>query len=120
MAGGIAKIQQAPFRQQDQTDSISDHVDLFLMLVHLWSLLSAATRNFIVEVAGCCRQSPYPSSRAYARSDDILLPVVVGEDVGAVQNIFKNNQTRPSPPAVRKWGAETSVTFTRSRHRKVT
>ena len=96
VAGGVAKVQQTAFGQQDQTVARRhlDHVDLFLDVGPL-VVLERGNLDFIVKVPDVANNRHILHLAHMLDADHVLVAGGGDEDVGGVQHIFQQDNLEP-------------------------
>ena len=92
VAGGVAEVQQAAFRQQDQTLPVRevDHVDLRLDVVPL-VVLQAGDLDLVVEVADVSDDRHVLHLAHVLEADDVLVAGGGDEDVACLGDVLQRH-----------------------------
>ncbi|MCY1287660.1 hypothetical protein D9M70_366590 [compost metagenome] len=92
VAGGVAEVQQAAFREQDHAVALRelDHVDLRLDVCPL-QVTQCGDLNFVVEVADVADDRHVLHLAHVVHADDVLVAGRRDEDVGRRDDVFELN-----------------------------
>ncbi len=115
-AGGVAEVQEAAFRQQDDAVALGelDHVDLRLDVRPL-EVSQRRNLDLVVEVADVADDRHVLHRAHVVDADDVLVAGCGDEDVGRRDDVFELDALRNRPSAAcRAQIGSTSVTLTRA------